>query len=351
MRRYLLLSLLVLGFLFGLYKYAEFLEEQYQADLLAVPDESRENSLVVFKVEPGQSFRTISQNLVEDGLIVSLGSFQKYVSDEKLERSLQAGDFTLHYALTIPEVVEVLTGKLELDQLRVTIQEGLTVNEIIAKLVELDLATEEEIRDCLERTCSFTDTYDFLPSKVNDEYHFPHSYLEGYLFPDTYFISRSQFELENFIGLMLATFRTRVVNGLADEIAASDYNLEELMIMASVIEKESRPRDNQAKVAGVLWKRIENGVQIAADATTRYIKDDPNGPLYATELASLNPYNTRRVRGLPPSPISNPGLASIKATISPESSSAWYYLHDLNGQIHFSVTEAEHNRKKALYLQ
>ena len=90
---------------------------------------------------------------------------------------------------------------------------------------------------------------------------------------------------------------------------------------------------------------------MGADATTRYLKADPLTPLTYKELQSTNPYNTRRSAGLPPTAISSAGVASFKAALSPEESDYWYYLHDHQGQIHYSSTENEHNRKKALYLQ
>jgi len=107
---------------------------------------------------------------------------------------------------------------------------------------------------------------------------------------------------------------------------------------------------DQSLISGVLWKRIANGVQLAADATTVYMKQSKE-PLTYMDLRSTSPYNTRLAKGLPPSPISNPGMQAIRAALTPKETRYWYYLHDHNGEIHFAETEREHDQNKRLYLK
>lgn len=303
------------------------------------------------EIEKGSSVAAIADTLLEKSLIVEKEAFIRLAKEQGDDRQLFAGSFSVTSGLTIPEVLDILTGRTEPSRIRITIPEGLTLKEMATLLEERGtIGSAEEFLDCIATTCDFSDVT-FLPEKGDPDYAFPYSYMEGYLFPDTYFVDSNEFTIEGLIRLMLRTFDTKIRKGFADEIEASDYSLNELVIMASIVEKESRPRDNQAVVAGILWKRFENGVQLAADATNRYIKENPLDAITYQELQSSNPYNGRRVRGLPPSAISNPGAASFAAAVEPEESEWWYYLHDNTGTIRFGRTESEHNRNKSIYLQ
>lgn len=340
-----ILLIVVVGAAIGWYMYTE---AKYK-ELIAATAGSGNTPFSV-DIEKGSSIGAIANLLKGKDLIVDRDAFIRYAKEKGDDAKLQAGTFSVTSGLTIPEVLDVLTGRTKPTRTRVIIREGLTIRDIAGVLVSQGLIkNEDEFYDCIT-TCDFS-SFTFLPPKNKSTYAFPYSYMEGYMFPDTYFVDTADFKVETFIAQTLRNFDTKVVKGLAKQIAASDYSLEELVTMASIVEKESRPADNQAVVAGILWKRLENNVQLAADATNRYIKEDPTGPLYQAELTSNNPYNGRKIKGLPPSAISNPGLASLKAAISPETSDWWYYLHDANGTIRFARTEAEHERNKSLYLQ
>lgn len=316
-------------------------EQEYKKHVTEVPIAG--STLVKeFTIASGTSLKKVAHDLFVQELVVDEDSFSRYASEQKKDTAIAAGTFYLTPALTIPEVLKVLTGEVVPTRVRITIPEGYTVNDIGEALVKKGLTTKAEFDECIKGGCDFKEDFPFLPG--NDS-------LEGYLFPDTYFFDQTKFSLQSFLGLMLQNFEDRVVSGLKKEVTANNYSLEQIVTMASILEKESTPRDDQEIVSGILWKRFENGVQLAADATTRYIKNDPLAPLTYQELQSNNPYNSRRVKGLPPTPISNPGMLSIKAALNPKESAYWYYLHDNDGIIHFSRTEAEHNKAKALYLE
>lgn len=321
-------------------------ENQYKADLTAYSGREK-NTLVNITIPENSNIKTIAALLKEKDLIPSDTSFLRYAKESGDDSKLQAGKFSLRSNLSMTEVADVLTGRAVSEEIRLTIPEGYTIREIAGLLVSKGLiSTEEELLDCISRTCDFSDV-DFLPSKTSADLAFPYSYMEGYLFPDTYFVHKDSFSPNQFVHTLLATFESKALPLLP----TSKAKREETVILASILEKESRPRDNQPLVAGILWNRINNGIQLATDATNRYIMDDPLGEITYQSLTSNDPYNLRRVKGLPPSAISNPGLASIKAILNPEDSDYFYYLHDSTGQIYFSKTEAEHNRKKNQYLQ
>lgn len=121
--------------------------------------------------------------------------------------------------------------------------------------------------------------------------------------------------------------------------------------MASIIEREVISNEDMALVSGVLWQRFDDDVGLAADATVRYALDKWDAPLTAADLQSDSPYNTRRFKGLPPGPISNPGLRALIASVRPEASDFYYYLSSPSGETIFSRTLDEHNTNKAKHLR
>ncbi|MBU0667942.1 endolytic transglycosylase MltG, partial [Patescibacteria group bacterium] len=173
----------------------------------------------------------------------------------------------------------------------------------------------------------------------------PHP-LEGYLFPDTYFIDPLNFYSENLIQLMLENFERKIGEDLKKEATRS---ISDIVTMASIVEKEVRTKKDIPIVAGILWKRLDNSWLLGADATILYLKDDRS--IDYQDLKEDSPYNTRVKGGLPPGPISNPGLESLKAALNPQDSPYWYYLTTPDtGEVIYAKTNDEHNSNKARYL-
>ena len=123
------------------------------------------------------------------------------------------------------------------------------------------------------------------------------------------------------------------------------------MIMASIIEREVQSDKDMGVVSGVLWKRFDEGMGLDVDATVRYALEKWDEPLTVQDLAIESPYNTRKWRGLPPGPISNPGLRAIQAAVQPEKSPYYYYLSAPTGETIFSKNLSEHNTNKYKYLR
>ncbi|HRH94062.1 MAG TPA: endolytic transglycosylase MltG, partial [Candidatus Peribacteria bacterium] len=135
------------------------------------------------------------------------------------------------------------------------------------------------------------------------------------------------------------------------DLSRSGRTLHQAVTMASLVEEESRHEDERPVVAGILWKREEAGTILGVDATVRYIVGKPSAALTVTDLDTASPYNTRKVAGLPPGPIANPGVSAIVAALQPQASEYWYYLHGTDGMIHYARTNDEHNANKARYLR
>jgi UPF0755 protein len=186
--------------------------------------------------------------------------------------------------------------------IKVTIPEGFDISDI-SKTFSLKLPKFNEMRFLLEA-----------------------SPKEGYLFPDTYFFSATDNE-QNVIQSMSADF-TKKIAPILPSIISSGKTEKEIMIMASIIEKESKGDNDRALISGILWKRLAMDIPLEVDS-------DPS---------------TYKIRGLPLSPICNPGLKSIEAAINPQASDYLYYLHDKEGNIHFASTFEEHKLNKIKYL-
>ncbi|PIR53720.1 endolytic transglycosylase MltG [Candidatus Peregrinibacteria bacterium CG10_big_fil_rev_8_21_14_0_10_42_8] len=306
----------------------------------AISSDSNERKKVI--IEPGWSTIQIAEHLADKGFIRSPLGFRLYVRSQKLDGSLQAGVFLLQKSQTVSEIVEVLqTGKAEEEI--VTIPEGFTVLDIDNLLTSMGLIKKGEAVRCSQE-CDF-ESYDFLPDNITGLAQ-RGGRLEGYLFPDTYYVQEESFVVKFFLERMLNAFRSTVLEGQADAIAASGRDLSELITMASLIEEETRKEEERDVVSGILWKRYDDGRGLGVDATVRYILNKQTEAITHSDLNSNSAYNTRKFKGLPPGPIANPGLPSIIAAAKPKSSPYWYYLHGNDGKIYYAVTNEEHNTNR-----
>jgi UPF0755 protein len=187
----------------------------------------------------------------------------------------------------------------------------------------------------------YSSEFDFLQDKPENES------IEGYLFPDTYQIAKGE-SCEEMLNTMLSNFDKKLTLNLRTEIKNQRKSIFDVVIMASLIEKEVRTFDDKKIVSGILWKRMAVGMPLQLDATINYItgKSDPSATIKDTKIDS--PYNTYKYKGLPKGPISNPGINSIIAAIYPSQTDYWYYLAD--GRTIFSKTLEEHNAAAKMYL-
>ncbi len=291
---------------------------------------------VTITIEKGDNAKNIAKylkdiNIIEDGWV-----FEWYVKEKKLEKKILAGDFVLEAGINIPKIVDIITNNT---QIRVTIPEGYTIKDI-DKLLKSKGITKSIIGCSIN--CDFSD-FSFLNLDRKNP-------LEGYLFPDTYFISKTGFDEKKFLDKLLHNFEDKVYLPNKDLFSSSNRTLDEVVNMASMIEKEALTYDERYIISGILWKRLDEGIALGVDATLRYEASNWETELTYKQLKTNTPFNTRLNLGLPPTPISNPGLESILAALKPRSSKYYYYLHDKNQNIHYSVTNQEHSAKKLKYL-
>lgn len=221
----------------------------------------------------------------------------------------------------------------------VTIPEGYTVKQIANLLEKKGLGSADQF---VKATTTWSGDEEFLKTRTKK------NSLEGYLFPDTYRINKGT-PAEDIISMMLNNFERRLAP-LQTQISANKRSLNEIIILASLVEDEARTETNRKLVAQVLLNRLAKPMRLDVDATVRYLTDNWTKPITKADLAINSPYNTRKVSGLPPTPICNPSLMSIKAVLSPSPTNALYYLTDKDGVMHYANTLDQHNANKAKYL-
>lgn len=226
----------------------------------------------------------------------------------------------------------------------VTFREGIELREIKQKLVELKLCTANEF-DKYARKKHYN--YEFLESIPNRE-----NELEGYLFPDTYNFSYTE-GAKSIIDKMLSNFKTKIIDPLQTNINDKQLRLDDVIIMASIIEREVADKAELKKVSGVFYNRLnkvgESTGLLESCATVQYVLKERKAVLSQADTKIDSPYNTYMYKGLPVGPIASPGYNAIYAAINPEKTSALYFVADGNGNHYFANTFAEHqnNMRKA----
>jgi UPF0755 protein len=297
-----------------------------------------------FEITEGQSARIVWQGLVEQEFAARVLPFRYHGWRQKAAPNIQAGVYQLERGEQAAEIVQrFIAGDVTPSELTVTYPEGFTLEQIAARTAARGIGSEQDFV-ATAVPVDFTDQFSFLENLPGGRS------LEGYLFPDTYQVFPDD-SPSDVIQRMLANFDGKLTPDLRLAAAERNRTLDEIVIMASIIEREVLTDGDMTVVAGILWKRLADGVGLDADATVRYALNKWDGALTVNDLAIDSPYNTRKYRGLPPGPISNPGLRAIVAAIEPQESEFYYYLSASSGETVFSRTNEEHNENKARYLR
>ncbi len=190
---------------------------------------------------------------------------------------------------------------------------------------------------------------EYLPETYENEDSAPYQELEGYLFPDTYFIETDD-TLDDIVTRMHEHYES-IIAPLRDEISESPFSEKDVVILASLLEREANDETSMKLVSGILQNRLREGMPLQVDATLDYLFGKASHELTIDDLAYDSPYNTYVYTGLPPTPIANPGLTAIHAVLLPTTSPYLYYLTDNDGNFHYARTHDEHTQNKARYLR
>lgn len=295
-----------------------------------------------FVIPKGLSATAIGSKLHSQKLIKSPLAFKVYVQVFGKAGKISAGEFSLSSDMTLFEIVQTLQGGPR--ELWVTIPEGLRREEIAEIFIE-----------SLGKKGQDVDVFRAQFLELTED-------QEGYLFPDTYLFPPDA-SASVVINKLVQTFESKLDDSTRDAIDKSRYSLNQFMVMASIIERETKTDEERPVVAGILWKRLEtDGWLLQVDASVQYAvtnsklktqssKLDNYWPILTKEDLDINsPYNSYKSASLPPTPIANPGLSSIKAAVFPENSNYWFYIHDRDGGIHYAETIEQHNNNVRKYL-
>ncbi len=281
------------------------------------------------------SFGQVATRLQKHHLISSQLWFRMLGKLTGADRKIQPGEYELHAGLKPTEILDRLEeGKVFYHS--VTIPEGYTVRQIATVL------SGKELID-YERFIQLTQDPNFIKTLDLDVPR-----LEGYLFPDTYFFPRAIPEeeiIQTFVHRLWKAFPPELIDR-AKEVKMS---VQEVLTLASVVEKETGLSQERSMVAGVFHNRLNQNIPLQSDPTVIYAIEDFDGNIRKRDLSIDSPYNTYRVRGLPPGPIANPGEAAIRAVLYPTPSDYVYFVSRNDGSHQFSVTLAEHNRAVEKY--
>lgn len=306
--------------------------------LLSPPTHVPGGEMREITIAPETPLGEIVEQLYKADLIRHRGFFKFYLRVTGKDRQLKAGNYQLVTGISVPYLAARLcTG--ENSYVVVTIPEGFTLEQIASTLEQKGLINSEKFWEVAEKG-EFD--YDFLREAPPGRRR-----LEGFLFPDTYHVSRSMSEKE-IIEMMLKRFARVLTPEVRERLMAENLSVQEMVTLASMVEKEARYPQEQPIIAGVMLNRLQAGMPLQVDATVLYALGEHRERVYYRDLEVDSPYNTYRYRGLPPGPIASPGEGAIKAVLYPTPHNYFYYVARPDGSHIFSTTLEEHNRARQL---
>lgn len=278
----------------------------------------------ILRVQKGESVKEIAKELKKLNIIQSELFFIQTIIVLKLESKLVSGEYIFKEPTNVFNIIQRLArAEYGVDVKRITFVEGVTVREMAYFLEQefYNINADEFIQKAIE--------------------------YEGYLFPETYFFAESATS-EEIIQKMRMTFDQKIASD--PEILNSEKSLREIVIMASIIEKEASATSMQ-EVSDILWHRIDIDMPLQVDAGFVYERNQATFDLSLDDLRLDSAYNTYTRRGLPPTPISNPGLQALRAAAFPQETEYLYFLTGYDGEMYYAKTLVQHNENKQKYLR
>lgn len=280
----------------------------------------------IFEIPDGATLSETAKMLEEKGVVRSSFALRAYIALVKDNHPIISGFYLLPEKESLSMIAErIVVGEFRIERVKILIPEGFDVPALSKALV------------------SAMPTFDgekFLSIAQKDE---------GYLFPDTYFFFTTATP-EEVVAKMRRNFDEKTKT-TADKIKASGHSLSDIVIMASIIERETVTPADRRIVSGVLWKRIKLGMPLQVDAAFNYVNGKSTYDLTVDDLRVDSRYNTYKYKGLPPGPIANPGLDTILAATEPTETPYLYYLSGKDGTMHYAKTFEEHKKNKVKYLR
>jgi UPF0755 protein len=320
----------------------------------------------IFTVSSGKTAKDIAKELEDNGLVTNKLFFIIYFKNisKKLNEppTIKAGQYVISTKFNIPKITQLLIdGKTTTNQVIVTMPEGYNVLQIAQLLEKKEIIKKDDFLSFASNYYPATikekeqSTINFMNCDSGEllcDLKFP---TEGYLFPDTYYFKKGENAI-NIADKFIINFNKKI-----SPLGYDEQNItKEKIVLASILEREVKEYSDKQIVAGILLKRLGAYMPLQVDSTILYakaIKDNltetnyEHNPVSIEDTETESAYNTYQKLGLPPGPICNPGIESIKASINPIKTDYWYYLSTKEGKTIFSKTYDEHLKNKEKYLK
>ena len=297
---------------------------------------------VTIEIEQGEGVLDIADKLKEEGLINYRIAFYLKVRNMGAGGKLRYGTFTIHKGAGMQNIIEALTsGGAQKEEQMFTIPEGYTIEMIAKKLEEENICSESEFLEAVEQDYDYW-FLEAVPEDAEVTYR-----LQGFLFPETYAISE-EMTAEDIVTVMLEQFDSKFTEDMKTKMEALDKTVYEVVIEASIIERETKIDSERVMVAGVIKNRLEDGMKLQMCPTALYpLTNGIYDKSTVTNEDTLvdSPYNTYQNYGLPVGPIANPGIASLEAALAPAEHNYFFYHTDTtknDGSHIFTETYQEH---------
>ena len=311
-------------------------------NLEAVDETDRDEVMV--EIPSGSSTDNIAQILHENNLIKNTFVFKYYAEKTNRDVLLKAGNFSLSRNMNVDELLKSLTnGGISDNTANVTIIEGLTMEDAAKSISEqLDL-NYDKLLGLINDASVFRDDFEFLSENptINN--------LQGYLMPDTYNVYINSSE-EDIVRILLSQFDKFYINQMKPRMVNSKLSFEEVINLASIVEKEAVLDEERDEVAAVFLNRLDIDMKLQSCATVNYARGEWKERLTYDDIAIDSPYNTYIIKGLPPSPINSPGKVSIIAVLEPADVDYLFFVAKGDGSHYFSKDYDEHIEAANEYL-
>ena len=301
-----------------------FLAFRFMNNMMTSPDEAPvfTGETISITIPEGSGTKDIAKILKENKLIKSVFSFRFNSRLEGFDGMYQQGTYDVDTGLTDIQIMELLQTGVVQSGTKLTIPEGYSTMQIADRIESLGFCTAQEfIDECNNGTFD----YDFLKDLPDREHK-----LEGYLFPDTYFLTE-EMTVHDVVNMMLRRFDSMYTTTYRDVVSLSKYTLDELVTIASMVEKEIILDEERPRAAGVIFNRLDDGMKLQIDATTLYAMGIVKEDVTIADTQFDSPYNTYQVDALPKGPIANPGEAAFRAALMPETHNYIYYVLEARG--------------------
>lgn len=309
---------------------------------------SNDDTLKDIVIEQG-SMTSVANTLKQNNLIRSVFTFKLYAFISG-KTNLKAASYKLSENMGTRKIIDILNSNNgnSIDNINITFNEGINMRDISTIIENNTNNTKEDVYNLLkdkEYLNELIDKYWFLEKDIlNNKIYYP---LEGYLYPNTYSFANKDVSVKEIFSAMLDDMDKKLSN-YKDEISKNNLSTHGIITLASIVELEGTTLEDRKGIAGVFYNRLESGMTLGSDVTTYYGAkiNMADRALYASEVSECNNYNTRcsTFTGLPVSPICNPSIESIQATLEYTKNDYYYFVADKNKKIYFSKTAVEHNQ-------